>query len=125
MEVRMTVDGPTENLLILRDWLQNEPELRGRVAVADLPSAEGTMGVTAELVIQAAAVVVSGGTLWLALSRSLASWLTQRRSDVTVKVTTSDGREVAVDAKRVADPERLLREVLGVTVQSPQSLPEK
>jgi hypothetical protein len=47
-----------------------------------------------------------------ALARSLSVWLVQRRSDLTVKVTGPGGRQVSVSARRVADPEQLLRAVL-------------
>lgn len=42
------------------------------------------------------------------LVRAVTAWLVQRRSDVTITVTALDGREVSVNAKRVADPEKLV-----------------
>jgi hypothetical protein len=101
----------------LWDWLRNEPELRGRVRLGSAPTPEGVMGSSSEFVVQVATAMAGAGALWAALSRSLSVWLTQRRSDITVKVTGPDGRHISLDAKRVADPEKLLREVLNVAGQ--------
>lgn len=105
-DVRIAVTG--DDLPALREWLNAEPEFRGRVRVADGVAASDEMGVATELVVAvgAAVPVVS------VLARTLATWLVQRRSDVTVTVTAPDGRKVSLNAKRVKDPERLIREVL-------------
>jgi len=114
VDVRIAVDGrdADADADALWDWLRNEPELRGRVRTASASTPEGAMGASTELVVQAAATMAGAGALWAALARSLSVWLTQRRSDITVKVTGPDGRQVSVNAKRVADPERLLRQAL-------------
>jgi hypothetical protein len=77
------------------------------------------MGASTDLVVQTAATVAGAGALWAALSRSLSVWLTQRRSDITVKVIGPDGRQVSLNAKRVADPEKLLRQVLEAPTPAP------
>jgi hypothetical protein len=74
------------------------------------------MGAPTELL-----VVASAAGVMTALARSLSVWLTQRRSDLTVKVTGSDGREVSVSARRVTDPEQLLRAVLEPVAQDSMS----
>lgn len=105
-DVRIAVDG--DELFSLRDWLSLEDGLRGRVRLADRPGASDEMGVATELVVAvgAAVPVVS------VLARAVTTWLVQRRSDVTIKVTAPDGRSVSLNAKRVKDPEKLIREVL-------------
>jgi hypothetical protein len=118
VEVRIAVDGRDTDAEALWDWLRNEPELRGRLRADSAPTPEDAMGASTELVVQAAATVAGAGALWAALSRSLSVWLTQRRSDITVKVTGPDGRQVSLNAKRVADPEKLLREVLNALTPS-------
>lgn len=104
--VRIAVVG--DDLASLREWLSLEDALRGRVRLVDGPAADDEMGVGTELVVVvgAAVPVVS------VLARAVTTWLVQRRSDVTVTVTAPDGRSVSVDAKRVVDPEKLIREVL-------------
>jgi Effector Associated Constant Component 1 len=119
VEVRIAVDGRDTDAESLWDWLRNEPELRGRVRANSAPTPDGAMGAPTELVVQAAATMAGAGALWVALSRSLSVWLTQRRSDITVKVTGPDGRQVSLNAKRVADPEKLLREILEIPAQPP------
>ncbi|MFC6016636.1 hypothetical protein ACFP2T_10530 [Plantactinospora solaniradicis] len=118
MEVRISVDGRDADFEALWEWLRSEPDIRGRLRLGSLPTPEGTMGSSTEVVVQAAAAMAGAGALWAALSRSLAVWLTQRRSDITVTVTGPDGRKVSLNAKRVTDPENLLREVLNVPVQA-------
>ena len=107
-EAGIVIDGTDTDVDSLLDWLRSEADLRGRVRLGSGAIAPGTMGATPELVVglSAAAGVAT------ALARSLSVWLLQRRSDVTVIVTGPDGRHVAVSARRVADPEKLLLEVL-------------
>ncbi len=52
MEVQIAVDGRDADIESL-DWLRNEPELRGRVRTAAVPTPDGAMGASTELVIQA------------------------------------------------------------------------
>jgi membrane-associated two-gene conflict system component 1 (EACC1) len=85
----------------------SEPELRGRIHLADAPAPAGTMGSVPELVV--AATAAAG--VFTALARSLSVWLVQRRGDLEVKVTGPDGRQVSVKARRV-DAEQLHRAVL-------------
>jgi Effector Associated Constant Component 1 len=109
MEARITVEGTEADGESLWDWLKHEPELRGRLRVAGVRPPEGVMGASIELVV---VLVTAGTTVASTLARSLSTWLTQRRSDLTVKVAGPDGREISVSSRRVADPEKLLRAVL-------------
>jgi len=111
VEARIAIDGHDIDVESLWDWLRHEPELQGRLRIDSADAPEGAMGATTELVVQTAAVMAGAGVM-TALARSLSVWLVQRRSDLTVKVTGPDGRQVSVSARRVANPEQLLRAVL-------------
>lgn len=115
MQARIAVDGRDTDSESLWDWLRNEPELRGRLQLSTAPTPDGAMGAPTDLVIQVSAVLAGAGAVWAALARSLSVWLVQRRSDLTITVTGPEGRKVSVSAKRVADPEQLLRSVLETT----------
>jgi hypothetical protein len=121
-EARIVVEGRDIDTESLWDWLRHEPELRGRLRAASAPTSAEAMGAPMELVVLLATTTVPVAA---ALARSLSTWLVQRRSDLTVKVTGPDGRQVALTAKRVADPEKLLREVLEAPVRPAIDLDEQ
>jgi len=62
-------------------------------------------------------VVVSlgSGSAITALATSLRTWIVQRRSDLILEVKRADGPSVRIDAKRVADTENLIRQVLNAS----------
>jgi hypothetical protein len=124
MEARIAVDGRDLDRESLWDWLRCEPELRGRLRLGSSPAPAGTMGATAELVVQASAALAGASALWIALARSLTVWLVQRRSDVTITVTGPSGRTVSVSASRVDSAEQILRSVLEADAAVPSSRPE-
>ena len=92
-------------------WLRREDELRGKVRLQSRPLAPGEMGTLTELI----AVAIGSGGAASVLAGSLSTWLAQRKSDITLKVTGRDGRIVELKARRVAEADRLLREVLRET----------
>ncbi|WP_112262444.1 effector-associated constant component EACC1 [Lentzea terrae] len=104
--VRIAVDG--DEMPLLREWLNAEPELRGRVMVAGGEAAPDEMGVVTELVVAVGAAVPMASVL----ARTVTTWLVQRRSDVTLTITGADGKKITVNAKRVKDAEALIRDVL-------------
>jgi Effector Associated Constant Component 1 len=104
--VRIAVDG--DEMPLLREWLNAEPELRGRVTVAGGEAAPDEMGVVTELVVAVGAAVPMASVL----ARTVTTWLVQRRSDVTLTITGADGKKITVNAKRVKDAEALIRDVL-------------
>jgi hypothetical protein len=108
VEARIVVDGADADVESLWDWLRREPGLRGQVRMDGAAAPAGAMGVSVELV-----VAMSGAGAVAAVARSLSVWLEQRRSDLSVRVTAPDGRKASVSARRVSDPERLLRSILG------------
>lgn len=108
MDVSLQVEG--EDLADLQDWLRQEPELRGRVAMVAASPNPGELGTLADVL----SVAVGGGGALTALAASLKSFLAQpRRSDVRIVVTAPDGRHVEIDAKRVADVDTLVTTALG------------
>jgi hypothetical protein len=115
-EARITVEGHDRDAESLWDWLCHEPELRGRLRRRSAPTPDEAMGAPIELVVILATATVPVAS---ALTRSLSTWLIQRRSDLTVTVTGPDGRQVSVSSRRITDPEKLLRAVLDpVTLES-------
>ena len=113
VEARIIVEGTGPDFESLCDWLHHEPELRGRVRTAVGPVPDGALGVSTELVV---ALVTSGSGTVAVLARAVSRWLIererQRHSDVTVKVTTPDGGQVAVSVRRAAESEQILRTAL-------------
>jgi hypothetical protein len=109
VEARIKVEGAETQFESLWDWLQHEPDLRGRLSTRQAPAAEGAMGGSIEMVVAMTPVAAVVAT---ALARALSTWLVQRRADLTVKVTGPSGQQVTVSGRRVADPEALLRAVL-------------
>lgn len=115
-EARIAVEGHDRDRESLWDWLRHEPELRGRLRTRSAPTPEEAMGAPIELVVILATATVPVASV---LARSLSTWLIQRRSDLTVRVTGPDGRQVSVSSRRVADPEKLLRAVLDSPASEP------
>lgn len=103
------IDGDAvAELASLWEWLRAEPDLRGHVRmVPALPGGE-EMGAVVEVLT----VALGYGGAGAVLATSLTTWLRQRRADVTITVSTPEGRTVQLEASRVADPLPLLREVL-------------
>jgi hypothetical protein len=118
-EIKITVGGDRVDADVesLWDWLRDEPQLRGYVHMGRGKIGEGAMGLPVEIVILAAnATVVS------ALTRTLSTWLIQRKSQVTVEIKEKGGRKTTISASGVANPEELLRkvdEVLGEALLKP------
>ena len=97
--IRLTVDeGPgADELRSLQGWLGDVDEVRGRVDLAEGPPAPGSLGPAADGLL----VALGPGGAVTALATTLVAWIRQRRSEVTLKVTRSDGASFEVSAKRV------------------------
>ncbi|WP_327323418.1 hypothetical protein OG735_13520 [Streptomyces sp. NBC_01210] len=114
MESRLAVDGPEgpDTLVEFRDWLSEEPQLRGRVRVPASVPRPGDLGSWSDTLV----VAVGAGGALTPLARALAVYLRQpRRSTVRVKVVERDGTrtELTVQhAKDVGEVEHLLRAAL-------------
>ncbi|MFI9809936.1 hypothetical protein ACIHEJ_37465 [Streptomyces sp. NPDC052301] len=92
------------HLVSLRDWLAAEEALRGRVELLGRTPQPGHMGAALDVL----AVALGSGGAGAVLARSLSTWLVQRRADVTVRLSRSDGREVTVEVRRTSDPQAVL-----------------
>ncbi|MGY0059853.1 effector-associated constant component EACC1 [Streptomyces sp. LZ34] len=93
----------------LREWLRNEPELRGRVTpLRSRPGSEEMSGG----VVEALVLAVGSGTVGV-LARSLPIWLKQQRSQVEIEISSADGEKVRVKADNIQDAESLIRRALG------------
>lgn len=107
-----------EELRSLYQWLSLEDELRGRVSLDQPAPKPGEMGALTDALV----VALSAGGAVTVLARSLAVWLQQRHSDLTIELE-DDGatRRVKVDAKRVSNPEEILRSALQQLEAQPPS----
>jgi hypothetical protein len=92
-------------------WLRQEDEFRGNVRIERRALDPDKMGAIPELI----AVAVGSGGAASVLARSLSTWLAHRKSDVTLRITSHDGRTVELNAQRVTDVNELLHEVLQET----------
>lgn len=97
--VRLSIDeGPgADELRSLQGWLGDVDEVRGRVDLVEGPPIPGSLGPVADGLL----VALGPGGAVTALATALVAWIRQRRSEVTLKVTRSDGASFEVSAKRV------------------------
>ncbi|WP_405561966.1 hypothetical protein [Streptomyces sp. NBC_01180] len=95
-------------LASLHQWLAREDTLRGRVRIGQRPVGFEHMGAPADTLVVA---VGSGGAVAVP-ARSVSVWLRQRRSDVTVEVSSPTGETVSVTARRVRDAQAVIETVL-------------
>jgi hypothetical protein len=106
-ELQLTIQGSdVETLLALRDWLAAEDVMRGRLQFRRRPVAAGQMGGALDMLV----VALGSGGAGAVLAESLSTWLSQRRTDVIVTVS-SRGRELTLDVKRARDPQTVIREM--------------
>ena len=90
-------DAPLRSL---RQWLNSEPTLRGRVDFVQLPPSPGKLGSVADTLMVALA---SGGALTV-LAQSVSVWLQQRHSEIVIEIREENGRTTSISAKgKVAD----------------------
>jgi hypothetical protein len=109
MEIYLDVSGSDResHLHALRSWLTGEDELRGRLTLRSHQIEAGQMGGILDVLV----VALGSGGAGAVLAGSLSTWLTQRRVDLTVTVSTPDGRHVTVDVRRARDPQAVTREI--------------
>jgi hypothetical protein len=109
-ELRLSIagEGAEQHLRALFGWLGSEDELRGQLELRNRPIVPGQMGGVLDVLV----VALGSGGAGTVLARSLSTWLTQTRADVTVTVTTTaEGQEVKVDTRRARDAEAVIRGV--------------
>lgn len=110
-ETELQIEVPPEHLSALATWLGSEEALRGRIRAVRQAPGPGQMGALVDLLT----VALSSGGAGVVLVRSLCTWLTQNRADVTVLIKGADGREVLVDVRRASDASAVMRDVAALT----------
>lgn len=106
MELGVQVFGEAsaDDLAGLRAWLLDEPSLRGRVRLRQVPAPAGAMPGP---VVDALLLAVAGGGAAAAAVRVrtagsvLIAWLKARRGDIQVTVTGPQDRSVSLNATNV------------------------
>jgi hypothetical protein len=103
----LQIEVPPELLPSLADWLNGEDVLRGRVRAVRPAPKPGEMGAAIEMLT----VALSSGGVGAVLVRSICTWLSQRRSEVSVSLKDADGCEFQFSSKsRNLDPSDVFRE---------------
>lgn len=97
-QLSIRTNGSSDELMQLMDWFRHDEFLRGQVQPRPLQVSDDRMGDLYDVLMVAA----GAGGLAPALARSLTTWLTLRRSEITLTVTRdADGVAIEVDAERV------------------------
>jgi Effector Associated Constant Component 1 len=103
----LQVEVPPEFLASLADWLNSEDSLHGRVRALRPAPESGQMGTAVELL----SVALGSGGAGAVLVRSICTWLSQRRAEVSVSIKDADGREFQFSSKSPKqDPSEVFRE---------------
>lgn len=98
-EVTLSITAsPTANddLRVLRSWLLDEDEYRGRVKERPLLPEPGTMGPF----LDALDVALGPGGAVTALTATVIVWLRQRKGKIAIRMSKGDN-EVEIDSDRV------------------------
>ena len=106
----ISVDGGAAGaeLRDLYGWLAAEEDLR--VRVVERPPSSGEMGA----LLEGLAVVLAPGGAAAVLAGSLMSWLSRRRSDLTIRLRRADGAELEVAVTQLRGMDRAeLSETVG------------
>ncbi|MFC9623449.1 hypothetical protein ACFTXM_26795 [Streptomyces sp. NPDC056930] len=99
MRAVITVQGEgRSHTHALRNWLSEEPRLRGRIRVGDggdLPA--GAMGLGADALI---ALLAPGGVAAV-FAGAVVAWAQTRRGSQTITITRPDGTEITISSDHV------------------------
>jgi hypothetical protein len=104
----VTSEEPTEDLSLLRQWLESDPALAGSVAPDQIDIKPGEMGGLSEVLV----VALGSGGLATALAGNLSSWMSSRKAEVTVTKTGADGSSASLTVKNVDDVDKVVKEFL-------------
>ena len=114
-EILLSVDSEDpgegfDELMDLRSWLHEEPELRGRVEQVASGPGEGQLGALTDLL---AVALGSGGAISVLASSLRVFFAQPRKSKVSISLRVGPGgRAVKIDADRVKDVESILQQAL-------------
>lgn len=108
MAVDVAREDQADRLRSLREWLAAEDELRGRVRLVEAAPPAGSLGTVPELIT----VMVAQGGVLTVLAGALITWLRQRKSDLTIKVTHGESSlEITATSVRGLDVDGVRAEV--------------
>ena len=122
MDVTVTVTGSGEarELEALRDWLREEPELRGRVRLAANPPGPGSMGGLSDVLT----VAVGPGAAVTVFASALLTWIRHRTGTAHFRVSWPDGAEIEYSSDRVrGEDAAAVRERVADLVRALESRP--
>ncbi|GAA1264343.1 hypothetical protein Psi02_76060 [Planotetraspora silvatica] len=109
MEVRIrSTDGDSGDLMALREWLDAEDDLRGRVRTAHAPIGDTDLGALPELLT----IAVGAGGMGSVLASSLKTWLLARRTSAKLTVE-ANGRSINLDITTTDDVIPLLAQIIN------------
>ncbi|WP_280216173.1 effector-associated constant component EACC1 [Nocardia cyriacigeorgica] len=101
-QLTIRTDGSIDELFELYEWFKDDDNLRGRVKLPQNAIRPGQMGDLASVLV----VALGAGGIATALTQSLTTWFTVRRSEVAITLKRNgDETEITIDAKRIAMPE--------------------
>jgi len=89
--------GSSRELLLLRDWLLREPDIRGRVRAVDRPADEGHLGPVLDVLLLA----LGPSGVATAATSAVIAWIKHQRSDLALRITREDGSSFELASKRV------------------------
>jgi hypothetical protein len=110
--VRITVERAADHGDVarsLRDWLEGEDGLRGRVSTEAQPIGEDDMGAVSDVLM----IALGSGGAGAVLAASLSTWIRQLRSDVSIRIRRGD-TSVELNAARVRDESKLLEQLVAL-----------
>jgi hypothetical protein len=102
---RVEIDvGDERQLRSLREWLVDEPDMRGSKVTLAVPEfAPGHMGAVSDVLV----VALGSGGAGAALVASLSAWLQTRVTTVKMRMRSAEG-EVEIEATTARDPAALV-----------------
>lgn len=101
-QLTIRTNGSADELFELYEWFNDDDDLRGRVSLPQTAIRPGQMGDLASVLV----VALGAGGIATALTQSMTTWFTVRRSEVAITLKRNgDETEITIDAKRIAMPE--------------------
>ncbi len=98
IELRISGGEDAQGLRSLREWLTEEPDLRGHVRMIERPPAPGELGSELEALVVG---LGPGGAITAAVGL-LVSWLRRRRGTLKLRVVLPDGGSVELESDVVS-----------------------
>jgi len=108
-ELHFAIDGDNADRYFqsLYSWLANENDFRGQVNARQQPIRPGEMGGVIDVLV----VALGSGGAGAVLARSVTTWLTQTRADITLTIKSREGTQIKIDVNRAKDAEGVIREI--------------